>query len=99
MFKKKWPRCWGGRSRRPAQRKVLMEAVQELAPAVDIESACDALGMARASFYRLRPEYGPTLPLPVIVRSAPARALSAEERQAVRGVLNSERFQDCSPAA
>ena len=35
-----------------------MEAVQELAPTVGIESACDALGMARASFYRLRPVFG-----------------------------------------
>jgi putative transposase len=79
--------------------KALMEAVEELAPTVGIESACDALGVARASFYRQRPMFGPTLPVPVIVRPAPARALSAEERQAVRLVLNSERFQDCSPAA
>lgn len=76
-----------------------MEAVQELAPTVGIASACDALGVARASFYRQRPVFGPTLPVPVIVRPAPARALSAEERQAVRVVLNFERFQDSSPAA
>ena len=42
-----------------------MEAVQELAPTVGIESACDALGVARASFYRQRPVLGPTLPVPV----------------------------------
>jgi putative transposase len=76
-----------------------MEAVNQLAPTVGIESACDVLGVARASFYRQRPVYGPTLPAPVTVRPAPARALSAEERQTVRAVLNSERFQDCSPAA
>jgi putative transposase len=76
-----------------------MEAVHQLAPAVGIESACDVLGVARASFYRQRPVCGPTLPVPVTVRPAPARALSSEERQTVRAVLNSERFQDCSPAA
>jgi putative transposase len=73
--------------------------VNQLASTVGIESACDVLGVARASFYRQRPAYGPTLPLPVAVRPVPARALSSEELQAVRVVLNSERFQDCSPAA
>jgi putative transposase len=79
-----------------------MDAVLHLSSTVGIESACDALGVARASFYRLRPLLGPTLsvslPLPA-ARPTPARALGAEERQAVRAVLNSERFQDCSPAA
>jgi len=31
--------------------------------------------------------------------SQPGRALGTEEIQTVRAVLNSERFQDCSPAA
>jgi putative transposase len=79
-----------------------MDAVCQLAPTVGIESACDALGVARASYYRHRPLFGPTLsaPPPVsIPRPTPARALNADELQAVRAVLNSERFQDCSPAA
>ena len=79
-----------------------MDAVGQLARTVGIESACDVLGVARASFYRHRPLLGPmlaVLPLVLTVRPAPARALSADERQAVRAVLNSERFQDCSPAA
>jgi putative transposase len=79
-----------------------MDAVNQLAPTVGIESACFVLGVARASFYRQRPLLGPMLaaqPLPPLVRPRPARALSAEERQAVGTVLNSERFQDCSPAA
>jgi putative transposase len=75
-----------------------MDAVHQLAPAVGIESACDALGVARASFYR-QPVFGPAPFAPVISRSPPARALRAEERAAVRAVLNSERFQDCAPAA
>jgi len=71
-----------------------MEAVQQLAPTVGIESACLVLGVPRAAFYRQR------VPRPApIARPAPARALSSDERQAVRVVLNSERFQDCAPAA
>jgi hypothetical protein len=34
-----------------------------------------------------------------VARPTPARALSCDEREPVRAVLNSERFQDCSPAA
>lgn len=80
-----------------------MDAVLQLSSTVGIESACDSLGVARASFYRQRPLLGPTLSpllsLPPVMRPAPARALSIDERQSVRDVLNSERFQDCSPAA
>ena len=75
-----------------------MDAVQQLAPTVGIQSACDALGVARASFYR-QPVFGPALPVPVILRPAPARALCAEERKTVRALLNSARFQDCAPAS
>src|ERR1035437_2133699 len=73
-----------------------MEAVHQLAPTVGIESACEVLGVARASFYR-QPVFGPALP--VASRPSPARALSKEERETVRAVLNSTRFQDCAPAA
>jgi putative transposase len=75
-----------------------MVAVHQLAPAVGVESACDALGVARASFYR-QPAFGPAPFAPTILRSLPTRALRADERAAVRAVLNSERFQDCAPAA
>jgi putative transposase len=75
-----------------------MDAVCQLVPTVGVESACDALGVARASFYR-QPVFGPALPAPVVLRPAPARALGAEERETVRAVLNSTRFQDCAPAA
>jgi len=79
-----------------------MDAVSQLCPTVGIASACDALGVPRASFYRLRPPLGPppNAVLSVVVpRPAPARALSEEERLVVRAVLNSTRFQDCAPAA
>ena len=73
----------------------MMTAVDQLAPTVGIASACEALGLARASFYR-RPVFGP---MPLKIRPSPARALSPDERATVRGVLNSTRFQDCAPAA
>ena len=79
-----------------------MDAALLLSSTVGIESACDALGVVRASFYRHRPLLGPSLsaPLPATVaRPIPARALSSDERESVRAVLNSQRFQDCSPAA
>ena len=79
-----------------------MDAVLQLSSTVGIESACDALGVARASFYRHRPLFGPALSvsLPALAaRPLPARALSLDERESVRALLNSERFQDCSPAA
>jgi putative transposase len=73
-----------------------MNAVDQLAPTVGIASACEALGVVRASFYR-RPVFGPALPVPT--RPTPARALSKEERESVRAMLNSTRFQDCAPAS
>jgi transposase InsO family protein len=79
-----------------------MDAVLQLSSTVGIESACNVLGVARASFYRQRPLLGPALTIPFLVpaaRSTPARALSFDERESVRAVLNAERFQDCSPAA
>jgi len=79
-----------------------MDAVIQLCPTVGIESACDALGVVRASFYRLRPLLGPPLTSVVsllLPRPTPARALSTQERHTVRELLNCERFQDCAPAA
>jgi len=73
----------------------MIGAVDQLAPIVGIQSACAALGVSRASFYR-QPVFGP---LPLKIRPSPARALTLDERTVVRGVLNSERFQDCAPAA
>jgi hypothetical protein len=78
--------------------QALMDAVSQLALTVGVESACDVLGVSRASFYRQRPLLGPMLTAPTVapsVRPTPTRALSEDERKAVRAVLNSERFQDC----
>jgi putative transposase len=73
-----------------------MEAVDQLAAAVGVAEACHVLGVPRSSHYRARqtPKVAPLTPSE---RPAPPRSLSAEERAAVREVLNSERFQDCAP--
>ena len=81
-----------------------MNAVTELSPAVGVLTACEVLGVARASFYRqrLRPPAAATLvaePALPAQRPAPARSLSPEERASVLAVLHEERFQDRSPAA
>jgi len=81
-----------------------MDGVLALASTVGIQSACDSLGVVRASFYRQRPVFGPCIrPVepepPPTLRTAPARALSDVERGRVLDVLHEERFQDCAPAA
>jgi len=81
-----------------------MDAVTHLSPAVGVVAACDTLGVARASFYRQRPIFGPSAspaPDPALPaeRAAPARSLSPSERAGVLTVLHEERFQDRSPAA
>lgn len=70
----------------------MIEAVEELAKSIGVSAACQALGVPRSSLYRARqPEKEPR------ARPTPERALSEEEKVQVRQVLNSERFQDCSP--
>lgn len=80
-----------------------MNAVALLAPTVGIAAACDFLDVPRASYYREHPLLGPapqplSPPLPV-APTIPVRALRPDERQAVRDLLHSPRFQDASPAA
>ena len=79
-----------------------MDAVLQLSSTIGIESACDVLGVARASFYRQRPLLGPAPSIQLATpaaRPSPARALNSDERESVRALLNSKRFQDCAPAA
>ena len=71
-----------------------MAGVNQLAPDVGIQAACDALGVIRSWFYRQQRPAAVTQPRP-----APARALSREERETVLAQLHEERFQDRSPAA
>jgi putative transposase len=70
-----------------------MPAVKDLAGAVGVASACDALAVPRATYYRwLKPKSEPKR------RPTPPRALRGEERREVRDVLNSEQFADHAPA-
>ena len=74
---------------------MIEQTVEELTPVVGTRPACRALGAAPATIYRRR---RPPAPRPRKPRRPPARALSAEERQAVLVELHSERFVDASPA-
>ena len=71
-----------------------MAAIQQLAPDVGIQAACDALGVVRSWFYRrLHPA------AVAAARPAPHRALSPAQRETVLAHLHEERFRDSSPAA
>jgi putative transposase len=73
----------------------MIEAAEGLAEQVGVSAACQALGVPRSSFYRMRASREKQAePAP---RPKPPRALSDEEKQQVRNVLNSKRFQDQSP--
>jgi putative transposase len=73
----------------------MIEATTGLAERVGVSAACQALGVPRSSFYRMsasREQQPEPTPSP-----KPPRALSDEEKQEIRDILNSERFQDQSP--
>ena len=70
-----------------------MIAVLDLATQSTCLSACDALSVSRASFYRWR---RPTIKPLLTPRKSP-RALSVAEGQAVLAALHSERFADLAP--
>ncbi len=70
-----------------------MEVVRERQACFGIKPLCWALGLARATYYRLQ---SPRPKLPAV--GWHPRALAAEERQSVLSVLNEERFCDQAPA-
>ncbi len=70
-----------------------MVMIREKQSSFGIRPLCRALGIARASYYRVQSP----ITSPNTERSHP-RALSVEERQAVLSVVNSERFCDQAPA-
>ncbi|KPN46944.1 hypothetical protein AN931_24760, partial [Mycobacterium intracellulare subsp. chimaera] len=74
-------------------------AISELAPKIGVRNACDAVGVAQASYYRRHRQSPPPqrpAPIPHTDRVQP-RALSAAERAAILNELHSERFIDTSP--
>jgi putative transposase len=74
----------------------MMQTAEQLASQVGWSKACRALGVPRSSLYRAR---HPNVPPAVVPHSrAPSpRALSPQEQQQVREVLDSPRFRDASP--
>jgi putative transposase len=64
---------------------------------VAVAPLCDALGLARATFYRRRggPPPGPAAPR---ARRRPRHALTAAEHEQVLALLHDERFVDLPPA-
>ena len=69
-----------------------MAVIEEHKAKYSVERICAGLGVARASYYRRQRPNAVAKPK----RSHP-RALSANERQGVLGILNSERFWDQAP--
>ncbi len=69
-----------------------MVMIREKQSSFGIRALCMALGIARASYYRVQSP----ITSPNTERSHP-RALSIEEQQAVLSVVNSERFCDQAP--
>jgi len=70
----------------------MIAIAESLAPTTGVCAACEVVGVPRSSFYRARQPKPPAVPRPT-----PARALTPAEREAVRQVLNSERFVDQAP--
>ncbi len=71
-----------------------MQAAADLSAVVGVTAACDALGLARSTFYRQRPRPRLVAGPPAPARQPPARALAADERAAVLAALHAERFRD-----
>jgi putative transposase len=74
----------------------MIQTAEELAEQVGLKTACEVLGIARSSVYRAR-QAAQEADLVPKKRPTPGRALPAQERQAVREVLNSPRFEDSAP--
>jgi len=72
-----------------------MNAAQDLGRTVGTKSACSALSVPRATFYRQTSNNG--TPMEQVCSTAPPLALMPAEKQAVIDVLHSERFQDMAP--
>ena len=74
----------------------MMGAAAELAPVTGVAEASRILNIPRSTLYRL---WNPPNGKPAVngQRPKPGRALSDQEKEDIRTVLNSERFQDQSP--
>jgi putative transposase len=76
----------------------MIQLAQQLAVTIGTAPACEVLEVPRSSFYRAQLPPAPSLAsssAPVL--PTPPRALRPAEKEQVREVLNSERFQDQAP--
>jgi putative transposase len=73
----------------------MLAGAQELAPSVGVAAACAALGVPRSSYYQTQRPDRPSAPAQP--RRRPRQALSPEQEQTIRDLLNSERFVDQAP--
>lgn len=74
-------------------------AVAELAPLIGVRAACRATGRSQAEHYRRHRQSPPPPAKPRPPRRPQPRALSTQERQTVRSLLNIGEFADMAPAA
>jgi len=74
-----------------------MQSVDQLAAEQSLASACAVLGVPRSSVYRHRRKPGSPEQQPQQPRPAPPRALDQAEKDKLRDLLDSERFQDLAP--
>jgi putative transposase len=77
----------------------MIQTTEQLAESQGVAIACTTLGVPRSSLYEARlqaarPAEAEPEPVP---RPTPPRALSPTEKEQVRDLLNSERFQDAAP--
>jgi putative transposase len=72
----------------------LIASTEQLAETIGVSAACQALDVVRSSLYRARPSIAAD---PPPERLASPRALPPTEKEAVRKILNSDRFQDQAP--
>ncbi|EQD41573.1 integrase catalytic subunit, partial [mine drainage metagenome] len=77
----------------------MIEAFDTLRSGLAVSVACQALGVPRASIYRVRQRRRRILVRAATCRPRPPLSLSQAERERMLAVLNSERFADLAPAA
>jgi len=77
----------------------VIEAFDTLRSGLAVSVACQALGVPRASIYRVRQRRRRILVRAATCRPRPPLSLSQAERERMLAVLNTERFPDLAPAA
>lgn len=71
--------------------------MEDACPKLSVVGACQALGVSRATYYRMRNANPAPKTSPPRACRVPGRALTPEQQQAVLDQLHSERFRDKAP--